>query len=184
MKKVIILNGPSQSGKDTYGEILCSLFDAKHCQFKDELFDETERYFDLRKGFIKENYNSKDLIKLSDRGNRTIRECLIYVSEEVIKPKFGRDYFGKKAAENLEEGINVFTDGGFEEELNPIIDEVGIENVIVFRLHREGFTFEGDSRSYLKDREGLNLRAVGDEGDDSKPQVMKEILYHLDGVLY
>ena len=30
--------------------------------------------------------------------NKSPRQALIYVSEKVIKPKFGKDYFGKAAA--------------------------------------------------------------------------------------
>lgn len=79
------------------------------------------------------------------------REALIHVSENVIKPFFGQDAFGQMAANALpEEGVVFFSDSGFAEELRPIIEKVGEENVLVVRLYREGCTFEGDSRDYLQ----------------------------------
>ena len=79
------------------------------------------------------------------------REALIHVSENVIKPFFGQDAFGQMAANDLpEEGVVFFSDSGFAEELRPIIEKVGEENILVVRVHREGCTFEGDSRDYLQ----------------------------------
>ena len=78
------------------------------------------------------------------------REWLIYVSEEVIKPFFGDQAFGHMFVNSLpEEGVVFCGDSGFAAELQPVIDHVGVENVLVVRIQREGCTFEGDSRSYL-----------------------------------
>jgi hypothetical protein len=80
----------------------------------------------------------------------SIRQAMIKVSEDVIKPKYGKEYFGTAASRELVEGgINVFSDSGFIEELNPLIRKVGVENILLLQIRREGFTFEGDSRNYL-----------------------------------
>ena len=37
------------------------------------------------------------------------------------------------------------------DEVPPLIEKLGQENVLLIRIHREGFTFEGDSREYVPD---------------------------------
>jgi hypothetical protein len=84
------------------------------------------------------------------------REALIYVSEEIIKPTHGSDYFGKKAAEEMQPNVlYCFSDGGFKEELIPIINKLGAENIILIQLTREGCSFSSDSRRYIN---GTNLQ--------------------------
>lgn len=84
--------------------------------------------------------------------NLSIREAMIYVSEIICKPRFGQEYFGRVRAQNLERGmINVDGSCGFVEELNPLIDAVGQENILLIRIHRDGYTFEGDSRGLIPD---------------------------------
>ena len=79
------------------------------------------------------------------------REALIHFSEIVIKPSFGEDAFGKALVSTLpEEGVVCIADGGFPQELQPVIDYVGAENVTVVRIIREGCTFDNDSRDYLE----------------------------------
>jgi hypothetical protein len=83
-------------------------------------------------------------------GGRSPRQALIYVSEEVVKPAFGQDYFGRYAAQRLTPGaLHIFSDGGFIKEIQPVIDAVGPENLLLVQLHRDGFSFEGDSRRYI-----------------------------------
>lgn len=78
------------------------------------------------------------------------RKLLIHMSENVIKPSFGSDAFGKALVSQLpENGIVFISDSGFPEELQPVIDHVGADNLLVVRIHRDGCTFEGDSREYL-----------------------------------
>lgn len=84
------------------------------------------------------------------------REALIYTSELVYKPKYGKDYFGKCAAESLSEGVlNVFSDGGFKEEIIPLIDKVGYTNITLVHLYRKHTSFAGDSREYIHDVVGI-----------------------------
>ena len=77
------------------------------------------------------------------------REAMIYTSECVVKPSFGNDYFGRIAAANLDKTRgNVFSDGGFEEEVDTL---VGFSDVYIARIHRAGCSFGGDSRRYLQE---------------------------------
>lgn len=79
------------------------------------------------------------------------RQALIHFSEVVIKPSFGEDAFGKALVAALpKEGAVCIADGGFPEELQPVIDYVGAENVTVVRIFRNGCSFVNDSRDYLE----------------------------------
>lgn len=79
------------------------------------------------------------------------RSALIHVSEVVGKPIFGDDFVGEAAAAQIpEDGHVFFTDSGFPDELVPVAEKVGYENVVVVRVHRDGCTYDGDSRRYLE----------------------------------
>ena len=77
------------------------------------------------------------------------RNAMIHMSENVLKPLFGKDVFGIMAAKSLEEGVNVFSDGGFAEEVQCILDEVGERNFLLVHVTRDGCSFAGDSRDYV-----------------------------------
>ena len=82
------------------------------------------------------------------------RSSLIHMSENIIKPVFGKDAFGKAMVASLpEQGIVFISDGGFSEELLPVIDHVGQDNVLVVKIHRKGVDFTGDSRAYLDNKD-------------------------------
>ena len=67
-----------------------------------------------------------------------------------MKPKEGLDYFGRLVAEEVEEGMQyAIADGGFVEELEPLIEKVGAENIIIVQLTREGCDYSTDSRKYF-----------------------------------
>ncbi|EFW1287500.1 hypothetical protein F3F02_09775 [Shigella flexneri] len=87
------------------------------------------------------------------------RQFMIWISEEVMKPAFGEQYFGNRMVEQVHEMYRdlavVISDGGFPEEINPLV-KAGHE-VHICRLHREGFTFDGDSRNYI-DLSGCHQR--------------------------
>ena len=64
----------------------------------------------------------------------------------------GSGYFGVARAKAIQEGeIAVDSSTGFVEELPPLIERLGQENILLIRVHREGATFEGDSRNYIPD---------------------------------
>lgn len=82
----------------------------------------------------------------------SIREAMIYISEVIMKPRMGLDYFGVARAKAIQDGeIAVDSSTGFVDELPPLIERLGQENILLIRVHREGATFEGDSRNYIPD---------------------------------
>ena len=91
--------------------------------------------------------NNRYLMSL---GYYSSREALIHVSESVVKPVKGKDYYGKKLVEKIEHSSERFyfvSDGGMKEEASSVADKG--YNVIIAQLMRSGATFEGDSRSLL-----------------------------------
>lgn len=152
-KKVVLLNGPPASGKDAAAEFLCKALNGSHREFKHKLFELTKAIYCVDDITWASLYTrEKKEIPTDILDGLSPRQALIKVSEEAIKPNFGKDYFGKAAAKELQPGLNIFSDSGFIEELIPIEDAVGLDNLLVIRIHRPGYTFEGDSRRYLNDK--------------------------------
>ena len=204
--KVVILNSPPNSGKDSIAEVLNDSLDWDWNCFKDHLYDCTATLFNTDKWDLIEWATDRvtkevpleelsipsDKYKLLDnivKSNRAFtledgyiplspREALIYTSEVVIKPTMGEEYFGKIAAENIDlDAVTVFSDGGFNEELLPVIERVGAENVYVVQWSREGCSFKGDSRNYLKVPNNVNLLVTKNDGtiDDLADEVINWI---------
>ena len=91
--------------------------------------------------------NNRYLMSL---GYYSSRQALIHVSENIVKPQKGKDYYGKKLVEKIENSSERFyfvSDSGFKEESVMVADKG--YNVIIAQLMRSGATFEGDSRKLL-----------------------------------
>ena len=174
-KKVILFNAPAGSGKDECAEYISDKYGATHLEFKGRLFDITQVIYGITDEDWKLHY-SRDLkekpwIKLD---GLSPRQALIGVSEEVIKPIFGKRYFGEALASELEEGFNVVSDSGFPDELMPVIESVGKENILVVKIKRDGCSFVGDSRSYLNTDE-LGVREVWIDNNSTLEDLHKEL---------
>lgn len=92
--------------------------------------------------------------------NLSIREALIYMSEVVVKPRVGSAYFGVARALSVQANEIIVDDSTAAfyvngeikcDEVEPLLDRIGAENTLLLRIHRDGFTFEGDSREYVPD---------------------------------
>uniref|UniRef100_A0AAU8BUL2 ATP-binding protein n=1 Tax=Salmonella phage PMBT35 TaxID=3137287 RepID=A0AAU8BUL2_9VIRU len=162
MAKIIILNAPPGAGKDTIGGLV-----------KDEspvplrLLSFKQPMFEIALAILGPGKYQKFLLAYNDREQKekphdflnglSCREFMIWISEHVIKPRFGNGYFGKRFAEEAERGdIPVIcTDGGFPDEVIELVR--GGHEVKVCRLHRQGYTFEGDSRDYIRINGGAGI---------------------------
>lgn len=183
-KKVVILNAPPNSGKDYFVEQLKERgiheiggLEWHHQEMKSAPVEMVKLFYNLTDygvEFLSSRENKE--IPSSTLGLKSWREAVIHVSEDVVKPVLGKDVFGMVAAKKLKYGINIFTDGGFEEEITPIVDEVGEDNIIIIKIEREGSSFEGDSRNWL-DIEGVSGVTVKNYDDDS---FVDDILFAID----
>lgn len=91
--------------------------------------------------------NNKFLMSL---GYYSSRQALIFVSENIMKPKYGQDYYGRKFLEKVESSSERYVfaaDGGFRDEITPLLDNG--YNVYIVHLERLGATFDNDSRKLL-----------------------------------
>tara|TARA_Y100000588_G_scaffold170332_1_gene184156 strand:- start:16417 stop:17091 length:675 start_codon:yes stop_codon:yes gene_type:complete len=178
MLKVIIFNAPPRAGKEVAAKAVIKSINtqdsnlvAYHKEFKDELFKVAANTLGISVEDFLKDYNSKvkDVVEskylfnvdedvwwkdvpIYDVNGKLYskRQWLIHISENVIKPSFGKDAFGKMFVNSLpEEGVIAVSDGGFPEEIQPVIDHVGPDNITIIRIHREGCDFSNDSRNYL-----------------------------------
>lgn len=154
MDKIIILNAPPGAGKDTIGELIekWAKKHVVHMSFKAQMFDIARAMLGARnyEAFI-EAYNDRNRKErpLKFLNGKSPRQFMIWISEDVIKPQFGNGYFGKRFSDDAKgcEYPIICTDGGFPDEVTALI--LRGHTVKLCRLHRDGYTFEGDSRNYI-----------------------------------
>jgi len=156
MGKVVVFNGPPSSGKDSLAEYLRGATLVQAMEFKRHLIEIALMLSGVARDDWEWWYQSDKEKPRPELSGHSCRSFLIMVSEDMVKPNMGRDYFGRAAVRYLKEnevGLDscgfCFTDSGFAEELQCVVAHVGAENVIVIQLHRQGTSFEGDSRDYL-----------------------------------
>lgn len=132
--------------------------------------------------------NNRYLMSL---GYYSSRQALIHVSEDIVKPKKGKDYYGKKLAEKIENSSERFyfvSDSGFPNEATMVADKG--YNVYIVHLERSGATFEGDSRKLLtkddfKEYSNIKFTTIDNNGSlDDLYNAIVDLSYDivLDGV--
>ena len=185
MKKIFLFNGPPGSGKDTIANIFKDIvkdvylykmaYPLKEGSHKllglvgslEELepIKENPINFGLLDDFVENNHHLIKPLKLID-DSIDLRQFYIHLSENVMKPLFGNDIFGKLAVQYITQSKNKFvaiSDCGFESEVKPLIEHYGKDNFVLVRLHREGKSFANDSRNYI-DISGVQTYDVQNNG--------------------
>lgn len=161
--KVIILNGPPGSGKDTIARHMAQEWTYpgfRWMEVKARLFEQALGVSGISDMEWFERYKDRELKETpwDKLAGLSQREFMIKISEEWVKPVFGKDYYGVQAGEAALKYINlgtnvVFSDGGFQEEFDTIKSIVGKNNILLVKLFRDGTSWKGDSRSYLKNND-------------------------------
>ena len=148
---IVIFNGPPGSGKDEAASYFCDR-GFRHLSFKHVLYEETCKHFKVTKTWFMDGYHDraqKEEPKSALMG-MSRREAMIHVSENIIKPKYGPAYFGEQVASEIDPDQNyAISDGGFVEELRPIINKVGEQSIRLVQLVRDGCSYSSDSRRYF-----------------------------------
>lgn len=168
---IILFNGPPGSGKDSLSEDINRFIKN----------GTIEKFAKPLKTVAKELYCHGDqaLFDLMDaQGTKdkpddiflgeTCRNVQIAISETYAKPLHGERVFGKllasriKAAvannNNAYQPVFLISDSGFRQEAEELVEQFGAESILLFRIHREGKTYKGDSRSYIN-LDDLNVRS-------------------------
>lgn len=167
--RIIILNGPPQSGKDTTGALLEALTGAARLKFADPLKNNAHAMVGLL-GVAADHFEGRKDERMAIFGGLSPRQFYIRVSEEFIKPIFGAEHYGKLAvprvAEQLDMGRDVVvTDCGFVPEVMPLVDAfLDHLDVQLWHVRRPGKTFSGDSRSYISVG-GVESKSVWNDHD-------------------
>lgn len=150
--KIVILNGPPGVGKDTLARFLRVKYNFSEHKFAEPLKRGAHALLGLPLA-----HNSFELTKdekLKAFYGKKPRDFYIHVAENCMKECFGRQIFGhllvRSVAPDFDKGINcVVSDSGFIDELIPVIEAFGGNNILVVTLSRIDCSFENDSRNYL-----------------------------------
>lgn len=181
--KLIAFNGPPRSGKDTGANTVQSMIGRQCVKIPLALIlkEMTCRFFNTP--YPWDGYEG-----MKDKTNgafwgMTPRQAYIWMSEEVIKPKFGKDFFGKELVKRVDEIVNsrfnrqhrsnliiVVSDVGFIEEWEIFQNYFGEKNCFLIQLFRPKHDFNGDSRSYiyqdlLKIPDGVRVETLDNNKD-------------------
>lgn len=148
--RAILLNGPPRAGKDTAAQAIAAAWPmARIDRFAGPLKIATHTLFGLAPDA--DAYENVKGLPCQEFGGLTPRAAYIKMSEEAIKPAFGSDFFGRLLARRMAgEILTVVPDSGFEGEARPVLNLLGARNVLLLRIHRRGFDFRQDSRSYIE----------------------------------
>lgn len=168
--KIVFVNGPPRSGKDTIGMVIAkeSPRVVRVCKFATELKERVHAAYRLFDKRTRKPIAAEALESIKDHPQpffmgRTPREVWIAFSEAFMKPLHGKDVFGRLLLSRLqyelacEDGLSaekqteaiVITDSGFQEEAAVIVRHFGADSCRLIRVHRHGHDFAGDSRDYV-----------------------------------
>lgn len=175
-KQVVVFNAPPNAGKDYICDYLRDNYFCNKVEFKGKLRELVKTIYSLSNEQmewlgLRENKE----IPQEVLGGLSFREAHIDVSERLIKPHYGKDYFAKELLKELVDfTINVVSDGGFVGETEYLADN-GCD-VYVIRIHCEECDFAGDSRKYLPESAKWKVVDIVNKKDN---QFIKDVLTYL-----
>ena len=153
--KIILFNGPPSSGKDLGTSYLDKAYDVFPFSFKTQLKAITLAIYAIPENQWNIWYSDRQEKELPrpELNGLSCRQALIHVSENIIKPAYGYEFFGsveaKKLLRHKDTTIAAASDAGFDEEVNPLIEAFGAHNINIVQIHRAGCSFDGDSRNWI-----------------------------------
>lgn len=150
----VIFNGPPRCGKDTASRMLVAHMDSYiTTPVMEESLSMPMRYSMF--GLLGLTYSDEFYESLKPTTipalNVTGRQHMIDISEKFLKPVYGQNVMARLLIDRVHDfpGLVLVRDGGFQNEVEALIDFVGEENVFVVRVKRIGTTFDGDSRHWV-----------------------------------
>lgn len=176
-KVVVLFNAPPNAGKDFAADYFNRKYGYYSASMKKFLYEATKLFYELSVSDMDMFSNRLLKEKKTTRlGGKSPREALIHVSENVIKPLFGQDIFGRRAVEDIAVFPNVtFSDCGFVAEAITLIDSYPDAAIHLVEITADGCSFEGDSRSYIYN--ALNKAGYSDRINVTKIHNSKDELF-------
>lgn len=169
LPKLIFIQGPPGSGKDTVAHLLRDFGSYTPFKFAQPIIDAMRAQFQPffqpsgRPNRTLSEFKKHDFGPYLGGEKVTGRDIMIAWSENFMKPLFGQEVFGRLAswrAFPLNEDRQadpfyraVFSDSGFEAESFNLLGYVTPKNAVIIQLYRPTFTFAGDSRNYWANHE-------------------------------
>lgn len=154
---LIGLSGPPRSGKDSVGVALAKIIRARHpvtvCVRALSMPMRKTIYAMIGKEYTLEHYETTKDVPLPELGGKTIRQAMIALSEEHVKPLYGAGFWGRALLNTLpmEGGTRVIivTDMGFDAEVDVFVEAFGADHCLWPQIVRPHHDFTNDSRSYV-----------------------------------
>lgn len=154
----IAFNGPPRSGKDTIADLIDEEFALRITPtIRKSMVMPVRLAAFAMAGLL---YSPDEYERIKDEplavfDNHSIREFMINLMENHIKPCYGEAFAAKSMIQSLGTsihlpGICLVSDLGFQIEVAELESAFGMERVLVAQLERDGVDWGNDSRSYVK----------------------------------
>lgn len=153
MKSIILLNGPPGSGKDTIARILLEKYNGINLKYSQPIRNATCAMFGILDSELDFRKNQPIDIQKS---NYRIRDFMISIGEDIIKPKLSKDWFAEQLLNSIQtthsnQDLIIVSDLGFIRELEVVYlslkDTYDFE---LWKIYRPGKDFSSDSRTYIE----------------------------------
>jgi hypothetical protein len=161
--KLILLNGPPRTGKDTAAANLMIAFRNLGMSITHEKFSRPLKhaFAGMMNLTVDEDFNTIYYEANKEKPipllGVSFRQWQIDFSEGFMKPKYGDDIFAKlllARVKDLKSDLLVVSDCGFAQEAETLIESKRFSDILLIRLWRSEYTFANDSRSYIATRPG------------------------------
>lgn len=163
-KYVVFINGPPHSGKDTaahfiFKEFMAGPWYAQKMKVSTPLKKAAHALFHVSRTAEKMEIDGEKDVPSDDFFGNIPRQVYIDLSERHAKSLYGPGFFGRILGRRLIEPslarLTIVSDAGFSVEVAEACRIFGPQQCFIMRLHRDGTSFDGDSRDYL-DVEGVD----------------------------
>ncbi len=174
-RRLLLVNGPPRSGKDTVGSVLAEFFPGRVyiTKMAKALKERTHALYGLFESGTGQPLSHDFFETVKDQPHawflgKTPREAYIAVSERLMKPLHGDAVWGDLLVEDIrlneeDADLVIVTDSGFAREAVPAIRAMGMANTTLVRLYRGDTSFSGDSRGYIT-LEGVQAYNIENNG--------------------
>ena len=165
--EILLLNGPPRCGKDSLALFLQEHQGFTAMKFAEPLRKVVPALFSLDPEDWERMIEEHKSTPFSCLQGMTPREAQIWVSEDVVKPKFGNNFFGismLRRIDRLRPDRIAISDSGFLEEAKVLVGYYGCSKMTLAHIYRPDCTFEGDSRSYIDlSPEGVHMWQIAND---------------------